>query len=211
MTEAITWDGSIRHMLQKAGSASPTPGGGSVAALAAALGPSMASMVANLSQGEKFAHIQAEMAAVLDELTDLTAQCETLFHEDMETFEQYMQALKLPRDTDGAIDRRRQAIREATVQAIEAPLRLIEACRKGLRCAHGMVGIANKQVISDLGIGAILFEAAAQSALLTVEINLASLKDEEQRSVYAVRLSESMSEIEQLKSSTLQETRRRMA
>lgn len=211
MKEAVTWDVSVRSLLQRAGSSSPTPGGGSVAALTAALGSSMAAMVGHLSKGERFASVRAEMEAVLEELKDLTSQCEALFHEDIETFERYMAALKLPRDTAEAVSQRRKAIIEATVQAIEAPFRLIEACRRGLGCAHGMAGIANKQVISDLGIGAILFEAAARSALLTVEINLASLKDDELRGGYESRLSEAMQDIERLKSATLQETRRRMA
>lgn len=211
MKEAVTWDGSVREMLEQAGSSSPTPGGGSVAALTAALGSSMAAMVGSLSKGERFVDVRAEMEAVLEELESLTAQCESLFHEDIATFERYMAALKLPRDTDEAASQRRRAILEATIQAIEAPLRLIETCGRGLRCAHGMAGIANKQVISDLGIGAILFEAAAQSALLTVEINLASLKDDGPRRVYEDRLTGAMRDIEHLKGAILQETRRRMA
>lgn len=53
----LSWNNSIGHFLKETASAAPTPGGGSVSALAAALGAAMTSMTANLSQGEKYAHI----------------------------------------------------------------------------------------------------------------------------------------------------------
>ncbi|MCP1309790.1 cyclodeaminase/cyclohydrolase family protein [Paenibacillus tyrfis] len=52
MTSAIWWKRTVGEFVQEAGSAEPTPGGGSVAALAAALGAAMASMASRLSQGE---------------------------------------------------------------------------------------------------------------------------------------------------------------
>ena len=72
-------------------------------------------------------------------------------------------------------------------------------CRTGVECAYSIAETSNKNAISDLGISAILFEAAAQSALLTVDINLASLKDLELKQQYADRVSSLMLEISDLK------------
>lgn len=205
-----TWDDSIRNFIKQAGSSSPTPGGGSVAALIAALGASMTSMVGNLSQGEKFAPIQPQVAVVIEQMNSLTIACEELLHDDITSFNKYMQALKLPKITDEEKLLRKNALHEATIHAIDVPLRLIEVCRVGMVCTHSIAASANKNVISDLGIGAILFEAAAQSALLTIEINLASLKDMELKREYSDKLSSLIRDIEDLKSKTLQVTRDRI-
>ncbi|WP_336776400.1 cyclodeaminase/cyclohydrolase family protein [Paenibacillus sp. MMO-58] len=210
MTTTITWDVSIRHFLQQAGSSNPTPGGGSVAALIAALGASMTSMVGNLTQGEKFADIQSTIAEVLDKMRRSTAECEGLLQADSSSFNKYMDALKLPKSSDEEKRIRKNALHEATIQAIDVPLRLIEVCREGLTFTHRIAESSNKNVISDLGIGAILFEAAAQSALLTIEINLASLKDAELKQLYSDKVASLMNEIQDLKSSSLQITRNRI-
>lgn len=204
------WDESIRHFLQQAGSAEPTPGGGSVAALVAALGASMTSMVGNLSQGEKFAQIRPQIDDIIGQMSRLIAECEELLQADIASFDQYMAALKLPKSTDEEKLFRSRAIQEAAILAINVPLRLIEVCRMGMVCTHSIAESSNKNVISDLGIGAILFDAAAQSALLTVEINLASLKDPELKRQYADKASLLIREIADLKSSILQIARKRI-
>ncbi|WP_201007010.1 cyclodeaminase/cyclohydrolase family protein [Paenibacillus glycanilyticus] len=210
MTATISWDDSIRHFLEQAGSASPTPGGGSVAALIAALAASMTSMVGNLTQGDKFADIQSTIVEVIEKMRRLTTECEELLQADISSFNGYMDALKLPKSSDEEKLIRKNALREAAIQAIDVPLRLIGVCREGLVFTRGIAESSNSNVISDLGIGAILFEAAAQSALLTIEINLASLKDAELKQLYSDKVASLMNEIRELKSSSLQITRNRI-
>lgn len=210
MSSTITFDESLRSFLQQAGSANPTPGGGSVAALITALGASMTSMVSNLSQGEKFAHIQLQITDTLEKMNSLTVACEQLLVDDMACFNTYMEALKLPKNTDEEKRIRMNAIHEATIQAIHVPLRLIEVCKEGMLYTHSISESANKNVISDLGIGAILFEAAAQSASLTVEINLAGLKDLQLKKQYSETLFTLITEIEELKDNVLKITRKRI-
>lgn len=204
------WDQSIRYFLERAGSSSPTPGGGSVAALAAALGAAMTSMAGKLSQGEKFAQFQPQITGVIQEMQSLSGECEKLLQADMASFDQYMDALKLPKSTDEEKQRRKNALHQAALQAIDVPLRLITACRRGMIHTRSIAEISNKNLISDLGIGAILLEAAAQSALLTVEINLAALADPELAQQYRERLSALMEEISKLKGSVLQVVRSRI-
>lgn len=209
-TDTVSWDNSIRQLLQQAGSSKPTPGGGSVAALIAALGASMTSMVGNLSQGERFASIQQQISGVIRTMTHLTEQCEELLQADIASFNHYMDALKLPKSTDEQKLERGNAIQQAAIRAIEVPLRLMEICKAGMACTYSIAESSNKNVISDLGIGAILFEAAAQSAQLTIEINLASLMDLELKQQYTDKVLLLNRDIEDLKSKTLIITRNRI-
>lgn len=210
MNSKMNWNVSISDFLREASSASPTPGGGSVAALIAALGSSMTSMVCHLSQGEKYAHIELQTAHTIEEMNSLIVECEQLLLDDMASFGKYMEALNLPKSNDEEKKVRKSAINAATIKAIDVPVRLIEVCKAGMLCTFSISEFVNKNVISDLGIGAILFEAAAQSALLTVEINLASLKDIKLKSEYADKVYALMKEIEELKSSVLHITRLRI-
>lgn len=197
------WNQPIGQFLQQAASSSPTPGGGSVAALVAALGAAMTSMVAHLSSGEKYEQHQPLIQSVLAEIEQFDNICAQLLQEDITVFQQYMAAIKLPKADEAAKAVRKQRIREATIRAIEVPLALIETCRNGLQHSEKIVAVGNRHVISDLGIAVILFEAAAQAAQLTVEINLSSLKEAELVEQYRNRLISLIYEIVQLKQRAL--------
>ncbi|URJ46944.1 cyclodeaminase/cyclohydrolase family protein [Paenibacillus polymyxa] len=207
----LSWNNSIGHFLKEAASAAPTPGGGSVSALAAALGAAMTSMTANLSQGDKYAHIHEQITDVISSMERLSTHCEELMVADIQSFEQYMTALRLPKETDEEKRYRTHSLQTAVIAAIEVPMRLLEVCRDGLSQAYNIVEMSNKNVISDLGIGAILFEAAAQSALLTVDINLASLKDLDIKYSYETKTAALIREIGQIKDQTLLKVRSRIA
>ncbi|MEK4460088.1 cyclodeaminase/cyclohydrolase family protein [Paenibacillus sp. FSL R10-2748] len=207
----LSWNNSIGHFLKETASAAPTPGGGSVSALAAALGAAMTSMTANLSQGEKYAHIHEKITDVISSMGRLSTHCEELMVADIQSFEQYMTALRLPKETDEEKRYRTHSLQTAVIAAIEVPMRLLEVCRDGLSQAYNIVEMSNKNVISDLGIGAILFEAAAQSALLTIDINLASLKDLDVKYSYETKTAALIREIGQIKEQTLLMVRSRIA
>lgn len=206
----ISWEQSIRSFVAQAGSAEPTPGGGSVAALVAALGAAMTSMVGRLSQGDKFAAIRPQVEETLAEMNRLNAECETLMHADIASFDRYMDALRLPKATDEEKARRRSALREAALQAIAVPMRLMAQCREGLTYTLRIAEGANKNVLSDLAIAAILLEAAARSALLTAEINFGALGDPSLAAAYAEQANEEMRRIADMAWEAQDIARRRM-
>jgi formiminotetrahydrofolate cyclodeaminase len=206
-----TFDQTIRSFVAKAASNSPTPGGGSVAALVAALGASMTSMVSNLTQGAKFAELEAEMKAVADNMSAAIREMEQLLEEDMASFDRYMAALKLPKDTDEQKAARSQALQEAAVNATLVPMRLAKLCLDSLRTSQKIAETANKNVISDLGIAALLLESAAQSALLTVEMNLPGLKDQAKKSAFEAERKQIADEITPLKDAIVTTVRQRLA
>ncbi|GAA3401235.1 cyclodeaminase/cyclohydrolase family protein [Paenibacillus hodogayensis] len=196
-TEGSRFDRTIRSFLEEAGAAVPTPGGGSAAALVGALGAAMVSMTANFTQGEKFADVGPAMREAVDRLSGWTRDCEDLLEADIASFDRYMTALKLPKGTDEEKRARAEALRHASQQAIEVPLALMRVCRDAMELTARLAAAGNPNVISDLGIGALLFETSARSAYLTVEINLASLKDEGERDAYEERASALLRECEE--------------
>ena len=177
------FDTPIRQFLHDAGSDSPTPGGGSIAALCAALGASMGSMVANLTRGAKFEAVKDEMEDLVQTMISAIGHFESLLEQDMESFQTYMRALGMPKSTDEEKQARSSALQESAVFAASVPLRLMRRSLEVMTAAAEVTAKVNKNVISDLAIAVITLEAAVQSAWITVEINLGSIKDVEQRRV----------------------------
>lgn len=205
-----TFDQTMRAFLTASASSSPTPGGGSVAALAGALGAAMTSMVANLTQGEKFAAVEQEMRETVERMRTTIAEAEELLEADIASFDAYMQALKLPKTTEEEKAARSAALQTATVQATDVPLRLATLCRDALRHAQAIAAAANRNVISDLGIAAFLLEAAGQSALLTVDINLPGLQDASRRAAFEELRNDLQGELLLLKSTVVATVRERL-
>jgi len=184
----VKWfDKSIGEFLTAAASATPTPGGGSVSALVAALGAAMGAMVANLSTGSKFESIQSDVQYVIDAMTSCLVTFEHSLEQDIDCFSSYMRALRLPKVTEVEKVARRHALTLATKQATEVPMRLAEECVVALATLTRISTTANRQVLSDLGIAAILLESAVSSAVLTADINLVTMKDDSVRNLFADR------------------------
>jgi glutamate formiminotransferase/formiminotetrahydrofolate cyclodeaminase len=85
--------------------------------------------------------------------------------------------MKLPRTTDDEKKVRQERMQASLLAASRVPLevaktarRLLEACERGLQNASPMTA-------SDIGVGALMAEAALRGAALNVMINLASVKD----------------------------------
>lgn len=172
------YERSFRDILALAGSTAPTPGGGSIAAMAAALGTSMLQMVARLTLGrKKYQDVAAQVTEVLRRSEALQNQFEMLLSADMEAFDAVMAALRLPAETQEQQRIRQAKQRSATEQATRVPLSLAQACCEGLELALQLAPIGNQRAISDVGVGAQLLGAAAASALLSVDINLPALAE----------------------------------
>ncbi|MFX3635628.1 MAG: cyclodeaminase/cyclohydrolase family protein [Candidatus Pristimantibacillus sp.] len=207
---ALSWDQSIRSFIAQLASTSPAPGGGSVAALAASLGTAITVMVGNFTQDERFVHVQPQIDEVMERMQLLCAECEDLFASDIISFETYLAALKLPHHTEEEKAFRKQAVQLGAINAIDVPIRLMEVCKTGMVYASSIAEVSNCHVASDLGIGVILLEAAAQSALLTIDINLPALHDLELKQQYFDKAEALRIEIAALKSNTLTTVRNRM-
>ena len=170
----------LKKYLDDAGSNAPAPGGGSVSALAGALGTAMGCMVANFTLGKKkYAQVEERVKELLSACDKARNDLLDLAQADVDAYGLVSAAYKMPKDTPEQKTARTEAIQKALVKAMEVPLKTLRICA-GLMDAFAELGrIGNKNLISDVGVAAILAEAALRGAKMNVEINLAGLNDEE--------------------------------
>ncbi|MCA9731121.1 glutamate formimidoyltransferase [candidate division KSB1 bacterium] len=157
----------------------PAPGGGSIAALAGALGSALASMVVNLSIGK------GEYDNRYEELCQIAEQAQTVKDElvravdaDTEAFNEVIAGMRMPKDTQEQLAVRATVIQSGYKSATKVPLRTAELCREVLGLCELAVGIGNEAVMSDAGVGALMAYAGIQGAIHNVRINLPHTKDE---------------------------------
>ncbi len=169
---------SISDFLERLSSDSPTPGGGSVAALAGALSCSLTSMVGNLTYGKKkYEEHWEQSKKIIEEAKNLNEDFLSLFYEDMEAFTKLMATFGLPRGTEEQKQKRNEEIQKATKKAIEVPLKVMEKSQRAAELALAMAKIGNLNAISDAGIAGEMALSACRSASYNVLINLNFLKD----------------------------------
>ncbi len=169
---------SVRGVVEEVASESPAPGGGSVSALAGALGAALATMVANLSahkrgwddRWEEFSDWAEKGKAVYCELLGLV-------EEDTRAFDALMEAFSMPKGTDEEKAARTEAIQARTKAAMEVPLRTMGAALSVMAIAEAMAETGNPNSVSDAGVGAICALAAVRGAHLNVRINAPGVSD----------------------------------
>ena len=180
------FDESLSGYLGLVAAKSATPGGGAVSAVVAANAAAMVSMVANLTLGKKGCEGAQEAAReALSGSTALIEDCEGLASRDMEAFDSLMRAWRLPRESEEEKRSRSLSMGVAAKEACEAPREICRRSLEILRLALLLAPGGNRSAISDLGVGALMAEAAFRGAALSIEINLASLEDR----AYAAELS----------------------
>jgi len=165
--------------LTQLASESPTPGGGSAAALAGAMGAALVVMVCNLTIGrEKFKEVDAELRGIHAEATKLQAAMTALVRRDAEAYEGFVNSMKLPKSTDAEKAARKKAMGEAAIHAAEIPLETMRVALAVMRLSAVVAKKGNPHAASDGAVGALLGRAALRSADMNVRINLPSIQDE---------------------------------
>ena len=171
---------SMNGFLDELASSSPAPGGGSVAAVAGALGAALTSMGCNLTIGKKkYIAVEEQLKKVLKDAEELRARFTVLIDKDTEAFNKVMEAFSLPKDDDSQKALRDAAITAATKEATMVPLEVMKHCIDAMALAQNVAENGNKNSISDAGVSALMLHAACESAALNVRINLNGLADTE--------------------------------
>ena len=176
--EAENAQSSIRssQFLAALADGSPTPGGGSAAAYASAMGAALVAMVARLTLGKKkYADVNEQMLAILDEADVLRSQLTVAVEEDAAAYDKVMAAFRLPKESEEEKAVRTEAINKATIHAAEVPL---ETARKSVRIielASQVAQLGNLNAITDAATGASLAQAALTGAGYNVRINILDL------------------------------------
>ncbi|MCU0453224.1 MAG: cyclodeaminase/cyclohydrolase family protein [Bacteroidetes bacterium] len=169
---------TVSEFLDTTASSSPAPGGGSVSALAGALGAALTSMVCRLTIGKKkYAAVEADMQASLAQSEALRNQFLSLIDQDTAAFNGVMAAFGLPKETDEQRSARESAIHDATRQATLVPLELMRTLQRALPFTAIVAEKGNKNSASDAGVAALLIGSAARGAALNVYVNLSGLPE----------------------------------
>ncbi len=156
----------------------PTPGGGSAAAQAGAMGAALVAMVARLTLGKKkYAGVEARMAEIVEQADALRQSLQSAVEADAAAFEQVMTSLRMPKATETELAARAQALEQATRRATEVPLAVAERACEVLELAAEVAETGNVNAASDAGSAGALARACLTAAGLNVQINAAGLVD----------------------------------
>ena len=174
----MTQHPNLSTFLDDLASGEPTPGGGSAAALAGALGAALAAMVANLTIGRKrYVDVDTQMQAVLHEAEALRGRLTSLVAEDAQAYEQVRAAYRLPKETAEDLAARNAAIQAAMQGASLTPLETMRACMAVLRLAEQAATQGNINAATDGAVGVLLAQAGLRGAALNVRVNLGGIDD----------------------------------
>ena len=158
---------------------SPAPGGGSIAALAGALGASLSSMVSNLTANKRGSE------AVDKILNDAAEECQKIkealvnaIDEDTNAFNAYMNARRLPNKTAEDKKAREEAMQAGLKQAVMVPLNTAKQSFRAIEIAEAVAKNGNPNSITDVGVGAQSAYTGVLGGIYNVLINLKDIKDQ---------------------------------
>ena len=167
-----------RPFLEAVAEPTATPGGGSVAAHAAAMAAALGQMVAGLSRKKKSQILHVEkLSEHVDALRKTADELAAAIDRDAASYDAVMAAFKLPQGNAAETEQREQAVQRATRGAAEVPLELAE---KAVALHDRLVqleGVSAASMKSDLRVARLMAVAGAKGAIANVEINLDGLKD----------------------------------
>ena len=170
---------SLREFQAALASSSPTPGGGTAAAVALGQAAALSIMVCDLTLGkEKWEDGWAVANEVQAIAIPMMERANILATEDSDAFDRVMEGFALPKSTEEEKKIRRVAIRNATYGAAEVPFETASLAFKLLSKLPDLARLGNANAVTDVGVAGLLASAAAKGALFNVDINLDSLPDD---------------------------------
>lgn len=185
---------TMKEFLVSVSDDSPTPGGGSVSALAGALSASLCGMVARLTLGkEKYREAWKEMERLRDAADSLSSRLMELVDEDSAAYDRVLAAFRIPKDDARA---REEAIQSAFKEAASVPMETLRAAAALVDLVKTALDRGNPNCLTDAGVSLQLVRAVANGAAYNVMINLHEIKDEDFKSTLASKTSELLARVE---------------
>jgi glutamate formiminotransferase/formiminotetrahydrofolate cyclodeaminase len=169
---------SVRGFVEELGARTAAPGGGSASALIAAMGAALASMVGWMTYGRrKFEGVDSVMRENLPPVHRAMQDLIPMIDADTNAFNDYMEAMSLPHDTDEQRAARNAAMQAGLKTAIDVPLsamRIADGCWDAMA---ELAGHINPSMRSDLEVGARALETGLWGSYRNVLINLGDIED----------------------------------
>ncbi len=169
---------SVTAFTEEVSRDTPAPGGGSIAALAGALGSALASMVANLTQGKGAeAAVETELLAIAEGAQRVKDELILAVDEDTQAFNGYLEALRLPKASDAEQATRSAAMQAGLKAAVAVPLRTAILSLEAMRLAERAAQAGNPNSLTDALVGCAAAFTGVRGGLWNVLINLKDIKD----------------------------------
>ncbi|MEM7116873.1 MAG: glutamate formimidoyltransferase [Chloroflexota bacterium] len=161
--------------LEATATAKPTPGGGSVAALAGALGAALTQMMAGLTVDRKqYRPVDSEARAILADAEEVREKLTAAITEDSAAYSQLVFARRNKTVPD---KEQAEAIQSATIHAAKVPLRVARLSRDVALLAQEIVLLGNVNAVADAATGALLAQAAVKASDINVRTNALGVDD----------------------------------
>jgi formiminotetrahydrofolate cyclodeaminase len=160
-------DRPLRAFLDELAERSPTPGGGSAAAVTTAMAAGLVAMVARASRRS-----WPDAAAVAAQAESLRARASPLAHEDARAYDKVLRLLD-ERAADDPV-RRDYALGTALSRAADLPLRIGEAACDVAQLGALVAEHGDPRLRADATAAVLLAEAAAGIAAHLVRVNLST-------------------------------------
>lgn len=154
----------------------PAPGGGSIAALAGALGASLASMVANLTKVKNAAHGEALLKAA-EQAHRVKDALVLAVDDDTNAFNAYMDARRLPQGSAEEKAVREAAMLEGLKIAVNVPFQTAKLSFEAMQAAAVVIEHGNPASITDGMVGVQMGFAGVRGGIWNVLINLKDISD----------------------------------
>lgn len=169
---------SFEDLAAALASDAPTPGGGTAAALAGAMGAALAEMVAGLTLSkEKYADAHDAVRPIAGAARRTRAELLRLADKDSESYDRVLAARRMPKGSDEEREERSRRISDANRHAAEVPMQTAREAARLLDAIPTLAVKGNPNAASDAGAAALLLSAAVEGALLNVAINLEGAAD----------------------------------
>uniref|UniRef100_A0A7V3RHA0 Formimidoyltransferase-cyclodeaminase n=1 Tax=candidate division WOR-3 bacterium TaxID=2052148 RepID=A0A7V3RHA0_UNCW3 len=165
---------SLFDFLSQLADATPTPGGGSVAALQGALGTALLSMVTGLTLKKTD---DQELRNFHGNLRLMVSEFYKLIEEDKNAFDGVMMAYRMPKGTEDEKNIRARVIEDALKKATKVPLNVCEKIMGIYPYAQILLNKGLKTAVSDVGVAIYTLHSGFLSARANVFINLPSISD----------------------------------
>jgi len=169
----------LNNFLDEVSRESPAPGGGSIAALAGALGASLSSMVSNLTANKRGSEEVDELLnKIAEQCQDIKQKLTIAIDADTNAFNDYMDARRLPNKTDEEKKQRSDAMLEGLKNAVLVPLQTAEESAKVVIISDMVARNGNPNSITDVGVGAQMAYSGVIGGIYNVLINLKDINDQ---------------------------------
>ncbi len=170
---------TVRGFVEAVGARSSAPGGGSVAALMGSLGAALGAMGGWLTFGRrKYEHLEPAMREAIPPLVEIQEELLRAVDADTDAFGDFMDALRMPKETDAQKEKRRAAMQAGLKKATLVPFHTMELADRAWEPILEIARVGQYTSRSDVEVGAKALEACLYGAYRNVVINLADIHDE---------------------------------